>query len=167
MKKVAAIAISSSLLINPVLAANYGGIGSTYSAVVDPKTAVLVDGAKDSEDFKTGYSGILKLIDAVKDLEGKFAKDTQLDIGSIIKSDFNLATLRTTFNKFNSAFDEDTQKGTDRLIRNILQDITELDRESFVRTGKSRTDFKIQSVTRRLTATENALQDLAAFYPSK
>ena len=46
------------------------------------------------------------------------------------------ADVRTNLNKFNEAFAEDTQRGTDRLIRVALQDITELKKESVIKEGK-------------------------------
>ena len=45
------------------------------------------------------------------------------------------ADVRTNLNKFNAAFSEDTQRGTDRLIRVALQDITELKKDSVVKDG--------------------------------
>lgn len=52
----------------PVNAANYGGFGSTYSAVVDPKTAVLNDETIKSDDFKAGLSGLSQLRSVLNDL---------------------------------------------------------------------------------------------------
>ena len=45
--------------------------------------------------------------------------------------------------QYNTAFSEDTQRGTDRLIRAILQDLTELDRETQVKPGKARAETKV------------------------
>lgn len=47
------------------------------------------------------------------------------------------------FCQYNTAFSEDTQRGTDRLIRAILQDLTELDRETQVKPGKERAVTKV------------------------
>ena len=44
-----------------------------------------------------------------------------MDLLSVIKSELNSAKVRGVLNKFNTAFSEDTQRGTDRLIRNIIQ----------------------------------------------
>ena len=52
----------------PSFAANYGGFGSTYPAVLDPTKAVLVDENVRSEDFKSGLTGLRQLITNVDDL---------------------------------------------------------------------------------------------------
>jgi hypothetical protein len=44
-----------------------------------------------------------------------------VDLLTVIKSELNSAKVRGVLNKFNAAFSEDTQRGTDRLIRNIIQ----------------------------------------------
>lgn len=41
-----------------VHAANYGGFGSTYSEVINPKDSVLDDETKGSEDVKAGLAGL-------------------------------------------------------------------------------------------------------------
>jgi hypothetical protein len=51
--------------------------------------------------------------------------------------------IRLLLNQFNVAFSEDTQRGTDRLIRNIIQDVTELEREAVVKPGKQRSPVKV------------------------
>ena len=73
------------------------------------------------------------------------------------------AGLRDAMNKFNTAFDEETQRGTDRLIRVALQDITELQREVIVKDGKSRSEAKAAIVDKRLAALEDALTTLSSF----
>jgi hypothetical protein len=65
--------------------------------------------------------------------------------------------------QYNEAFSEDTQRGTDRLIRNIIQDLTELDREAIVKPGKQRSEVKVKAVEKRLTAAADALEQLSAF----
>jgi cob(I)alamin adenosyltransferase len=65
--------------------------------------------------------------------------------------------------QYNGAFSEDTQRGTDRLIRNIIQDLTELDREAIVKPGKQRSEVKVKAVEKRLNAAADALEQLSAF----
>jgi hypothetical protein len=54
---------------NLVHAANYGGFGSNYAEVINPKDAVLNDEQKNSEDVKTGRAGVDKLIGVVQALK--------------------------------------------------------------------------------------------------
>jgi hypothetical protein len=49
------------------------------------------------------------------------------------------------------------------LIRNVIQDLTELDRESIIKDGKTRSEIKVKAVEKRLTAASDALEQLAGF----
>ena len=64
-----AAAISSSTLPISAIAANYGGFGSSYAEVIDPKTAVLNDETFKSDDVKAGLDGLLNLIKIVGSLK--------------------------------------------------------------------------------------------------
>ena len=68
-------------------------------------------------------------------------------------------------NKYNEAFTEDTQRGTDRLIRTVLQDVIELQKDSVFKGDKARSDIKVGILEKRLDSTERALTDLKAFLP--
>lgn len=92
------------------------------------------------------------------------AKNPQFNFADSLSTDFNLGSVRNTLNKYNVGFSEDSQRGSDRLIRLVLQDITLLERESGVKAGRERSANKIEAVQKRLEATETALNDLAAFY---
>ena len=159
--KTAAIALLSALSISstPVMAASYGSFGKGATAVIDPTTAVVV-GVTD--DVKSGSSSITKYIDTVKSIRSDLSKNAAMDLIGPIKS-LPPAGLRDAMNKFNTAFDEETQRGTDRLIRVALQDITELQREVIVKDGKSRSEAKAAIVDKRLAALEDALTTLSSF----
>ncbi len=58
-----------SIALAPVNAANYGGFGSSYSAVIDPKQAVINSDAVSSDEVKNGLSTLKNLITSVKSLE--------------------------------------------------------------------------------------------------
>lgn len=67
--------------------------------------------------------------------------------------------------QYNEAFSEDTQKGTDRLIRAVIQDIVSLERESGLKEGKQRSEVRLNNMIKTIDATQTALNELAAFYP--
>lgn len=163
--KVFVTALSSlAIMSSPATAANYGGFGSTYSEVIDPKLAVLSE-ESNSDDVKAGISGLADIQKIVENLKTDIQKDNQIDLFDRLKKELNPATVRGILNKYNTAFSEDTQRGTDRLIRAVLQDITELSREVQTKPGKARADSKVKLIVRRLEATQASLKDLAAFYP--
>eukprot|EP01039_Chlorochromonas_danica_P007944 gene7944-8764_t len=153
---VGALSLTALLSSSPVLAARY--------EVIDPQAAVLNVDTKDSQEVKEGREAVNALIATVAGIKADLAKDGQIDLSKRITDELSIAKARIAFNKFNTAFDEDTQRGTDRLIRNIIQDVTELQREALVKEGKQRSNVKIANVEKRLNAAEDALKELAAFY---
>lgn len=148
----------------PAFAATYGGFGKGSPLVVDPKTAVLNTEAN-AEEVKAALGEIMEYSKTITDLKEKLVVDGNMDVSGYMKQ-LSKGKMRNSFNKFNNAFAEDTQKGTDRLIRNVLQDLTELDREISVKAGKKRSEPKVEASLKRLEAAESSLKDLAAFYPN-
>jgi hypothetical protein len=76
-----------------------------------------------------------------------------------------LLAIHSPTTQFNAAFSEETQRATDRLIRVFMQDVTELSREASIKPGKQRSPVRLAAVQKRLSAAEDALKDLLAFYP--
>ncbi len=149
----------------PANAANYGGFGSTYAEVVDPKDVQYSDSAG-SEDVKSGLAALKTFKASIGAMKADLAKDSNLELTSRLKKELPIGNVRNSLNKYNSAFTEDTQRGTDRLIRNLVQDLAELgDRETLVKAGKSRSDAKVTAINKRLTAAEDALAGLEDFAP--
>eukprot|EP01038_Epipyxis_sp_PR26KG_P014074 gene14074-18884_t len=163
----AALSILTAFSIDwaPANAANYGGFGSTYAEVVDPKTAVINEDAIKSEDVKSGYTGLIALKSTISAIKDDISKNPKLEVSQRLAKELEPGAVRLVLNKYNSAFSEDTQRGTDRLIRQFIQDLTELKRVVAVKPGNERSDGKAKLVIKRLTAAEAALDDLAAFYP--
>lgn len=53
-----------------VQAANYGGFGSTYSEVINPKDSVLNDETVGSEDVKSGLASLSEFKATIKTIQG-------------------------------------------------------------------------------------------------
>ena len=153
------------LLPHPTFAANYGGFSSTYAEVVSPQDAVINKDMLSSDGVKSGFDALEKYRSVIAGLKEDLSKDTNTDLSARIKRDLNIGVVRSQLNKFNALFSEDTQRGTDRLIRNLLQDITELDRTTVIKSGKIRSETKANIIMKRLTAAEDTLTELKAFYP--
>jgi hypothetical protein len=139
-------------------------LGGSYAEVIDPKDASFNDELKNSEDVKAGVSGLNDLIKTVQSIKADLAKNSNVDLTGRVSKDLNVGKVRSVLNKYNQAFSEDTQRGTDRLIRGIVQDIQEIERDIVVKEGKARSESKIKNLSKRLDATEAAFKDLAAFY---
>lgn len=143
-------------------AAQYGGFGSKYSEVLDPKESVLSETGM-NEDAKAGLASLKTFIGSIQSAKADLAKDSNIELSQRLQSALNPAVVRSALNKYNTAFSEDTQRGTDRLIRLVLQDLTELDRETGVKDGRPRSEIKVNNCVKRLSAAEDALSQLAAF----
>jgi hypothetical protein len=130
---------------------------SHADAVIDSELA-------SSEDFKKGLEGLTKVSQAVKTLKEDFSKNGNLDVIGRVRSDLNAAEVRTSLNKYSSAFSEETQRGSDRLIRQVIQGITELEREGLVKEGKARSGPKTAAVGKRLASISDSLDVLVQYY---
>eukprot|EP00957_Ditylum_brightwellii_P111791 8526926-Ditylum_brightwellii.AAC.1 len=91
------------------------------------------------------------------------AADSQADIGPSIRKELDFVQVRADFNGVTEAFDEDTQRGTDRLVRIILQDITELETANRQKPGVPRSEKRLSIVQGKLSKLEKAFDDFLAF----
>ena len=81
-----------------------------------------------------------------------------------MRKEFDPSSLRDSLNKLNTVFSEDTQRGTDRLVRIILQDVNELEQASRQRPGAPRSSKKIVFITKKLTKLQGAFDELLAYF---
>jgi len=96
-------------------------------------------------------------------MKSALASNPQADIGSSIRKDLDFVQLRTDLNVLNSAFDEDTQRGTDRVIRLIMQDITELEAANRQKAGVDRSEKRLDIMKGKLDKLTKAFSDYLAF----
>ena len=104
-KIVPALFVSAALALNfnAVQAANYGGFGSTYSEVINPKDAVLSDSYK-SEDVKGAAAKLAGLQSVISGLKSDLTKDRQVELASRVAKELDAGAVRTVLNKYNEAF---------------------------------------------------------------
>ena len=77
---------------------------------------------------KTGeLTSIRKYRDGIASLSSDIKGNPQTDLYSRVRKELDVSSLRDSLNKVNTVFSEDTQRGTDRLVRIILQDVNELE----------------------------------------
>lgn len=69
---------ASSISLSPVVAANYGGFGSTYSEVIDPKSAILNDETSKSDEVKAGVEALNKFLQTVSDFKSALVCTTSV-----------------------------------------------------------------------------------------
>merc|ERR1712216_690589 len=95
------------------------------------------------EDFKGYAVGIVKLKNAL-------AEDDQFDVAKYLRQEYDFVKVRSTFNTLEAVWDEDTQKGVDRVMRGILQDLVETESAAKFNEEGKRTPKKLLSTKNKL-----------------
>lgn len=130
------------------------GFGDSAPAAGDIDKELLA-----SSDVQADLNKLKKYAETAKELSAKFVASPQSDIKPIVNS-FNRAELRTSLNAVGKVFSEDFQKQSDRLVRNVIQDLSELDSLVALKEGVTRSPKKIKSIER---FTSKLDKDLAEF----
>ena len=144
-------------------AAKYGGFGAGSPEVIDPKTAEIDQDILASDAVQKALSKVKSYKDLVDGFSKTLEADSQADIGPTIRREFDFVQLRTDLNTVNSAFDEDTQRGTDRLIRAILQDITELETANKQKPGVPRSEIRLNAMKGKIKKLCKAFDEYLQF----
>jgi len=100
----------------------------------------------------------------VKEIQGALKANDQADIGPTLRTKFDFVKLRADLNTANSPFDEDTQRGTDRIGRLVLQDITELETANKQKEGITRSEKRLGIMNKKLDKLAKAFSDYLAFF---
>ena len=150
MAQLAGVVAAGAAFPGVASAAQYGGVGRGSPNVLDPKDAII-----DEEIFKS--SEVQRAIEAIKsysatvgEMKKALEANGQVDLGPVVRKQFDFVKLRSDLNTFNSAFDEDTQKGTDKLVRVILQDLTELETANKQKEGIERSERRIGNMMAKI-----------------
>lgn len=157
----AAVMLGGNVL--PANAAKYGSFGADSPNVLDPKTAIVDSDILASTSVQASISSVKKYLSSVQGMQAVLKQDSQANIGPSIRNDLDFVALRSDLNTLNSAFDEDTQRGTDRLIRIILQDITELETANKQKDGVARSERRLAIMNGKLEKLNQAFSDYLAF----
>eukprot|EP00567_Pseudictyota_dubia_P008336 CAMPEP_0197439034 /NCGR_PEP_ID=MMETSP1175-20131217/5861_1 /TAXON_ID=1003142 /ORGANISM="Triceratium dubium, Strain CCMP147" /LENGTH=209 /DNA_ID=CAMNT_0042968861 /DNA_START=68 /DNA_END=697 /DNA_ORIENTATION=+ len=158
-----AAAASFAVLPQSANAAKYGGFGAGSPEVLDPKSAEVDADILASDAVQKALGAVKSYASSVKAMQDTLSADSQADIGPKIRKDFDFAQLRADLNTVNSAFDEDTQRGTDRLIRIVMQDITELETANRQKDGVARSERRLDIMKGKLDKLGKAFNDFLAF----
>ncbi|GJD12456.1 hypothetical protein Gasu2_65390 [Galdieria sulphuraria] len=122
------------------------------------------DAMKDPQ-VKKGIENLKAYRNKVLDMCSAFQQNPQMEIQQLIREGFNVAQLRDDLNKANRVFNEETQITTDRFVRNILQDVNELESVSGLLDDKTRTRRKIENTQKWLKKLYHDFDRFLALYP--
>ena len=154
---------SASILPNNANAAKYGSFGAGSPEVLDPTTAIIDEDILKSETVQTAFSAVKGYKSTIESIQSTLKGDNQADIGPVLRSELDFVKLRADLNTLNSAFDEDTQRGTDRLVRLIMQDVTELETANKQKEGVDRSEKRLAIMNGKLDKLLKAFSDYLAF----
>ena len=144
-------------------AAKYGGFGAGSPNVFQPSDAIVDEDILKSGPVQDALGKIKGYSNLVKEMSAALDKDPQLDLGPTIRKQFDFVQLRSSLNTLNTAFDEDTQRGTDRLIRLVMQDLTELETSNRQKEGVSRSDRRLDIMKGKLQKLGTSFDEFLAF----
>jgi hypothetical protein len=137
------------------------GFGDASPAATEIDTAV-----RDSSAVQADLAKVQKYAAMAKELNAKVLSDPQADVKALVSA-FNRAELRTSLNSVNSIFSEDFQKNSDRIVRNIIQDLSEIDSVVGLKPGVERSRKKIISVERFCSKLEKDLNEFLLYANGK
>ena len=145
------------------LAADYGGFGRGSYSVLDPSDADIDRDIMGSGSVQSALGKVKNYQSKVKEMQASLVADNQANLKRTIVRDFDFAALRDTLNVINQAIDEDSQRGTDRLIRAIMQDLTELEIANTQKDGVPRSPRRLEIMNGKLAKLDKAFNDYLAF----
>lgn len=162
---VQAVGVSAAVLAAPVpaLAAKYGSVGAGSTAVLDPNEAEIDEDVLKSSAVQGALEKVKGYQSTVQKMKAGLDSDPQLNLKPYIVKELDFANLRESLNTLNTAFEEDTQRGTDRLIRAIIQDITELETANSQKDGVTRSARRLDIMQGKLAKLDKAFGDYIAF----
>ena len=144
-------------------AAKYGSFGAGSPLVIEATDADIDSEVLASEPVQKAVSKVKEYQATVKEIQQGLAADSQLNIKPVIVKKLDFASLRDDLNVINLALEEDSQRGTDRLIRAIMQDITELEIANNQKEGVPRSPRRLEIMEGKLAKLDKAFADYLAF----
>ena len=135
------------------------------SSVANPKTAEIDKDLLKSDSVQSQVQQVEKVRGTVKKLQAGLDANMQVDLSPIFGKDLDTLKLRNSLNKINEVVvDEETQRGTDRLTRTIIQDVYELEASSKVKDGYARSAKKAASMQAKLVKLDESFGQYLAFF---
>jgi hypothetical protein len=158
------VASSAAFLLTPSTAhaAKYGAFGAdAATGGLDRSTAEIDAAILSSAAVQDALRTIRAARQQVTQLQQQLTAHPQAVVKSTAVGD--PYQLREAFNRINAAFDEETQRNTDRLIRTVVQDLLEIDTAAAQKEGIARSPRRLEAVQQKLAKLARTLDDFLAF----
>ena len=144
--------------------ATFPAIASAYGPqTLDPKDAVIDDEILQSSEVQKALRAVKEYAGIVDEMKKALEANSQVNLGPVIRKQFDFSKLRSELNTLNTAFDEDTQRATDRLIRVILQDLTELETANKQKEGIERSERRVANMNAKLDKLQASFNEYITF----
>jgi hypothetical protein len=130
---------------------------------LDPKEALVDDEIFNSAAVQKALTSVKGYAQLVGQMKAALTTNDQINLGPVLKKDFDFGKLRADMNTVNSAYDEDTQRGTDRLIRIIIQDLAEADIANTQKDGIERSPRRVGNIMAKLDKLQSAFDEFLSF----
>lgn len=157
------LAVSAVTVPQSAYAAKYGSFGTdSATGAITPQTAEIDTDLLKSSSVKEAINAIQKVRTAVSTVQTTLEGNPQSSViaTSMIGDPYK---IRESCNVINTILDEDTQRYTDRLIRNIVQDLVEIDIAAAQKDGIARSARRYDNVQNKLTKLAKSIDELLAF----
>jgi hypothetical protein len=126
---------------------------------------VINESAVADAKIQTAISELKETRQSLSALFETFKKDKNANLAEGV-AEFEITDLRNDLNAITfAAFDEDTQVLTDRLSRNIIQDLVELETAVKLKEGTARSPKRIASTQKRFSSVIDNLDKFLAYFP--
>jgi hypothetical protein len=144
-------------------AAKYGPLGRGPSSVLDPKDASIDKEILESSAVQKALKDVKGYSYIVGEIKKEVEANPLINLSPVMRKEFEIGKLRFDLNAVNSAFDEDTQVGTDRLIRVILQEVVEVEQANNQKDGIDRSPRRVANLLSKINTLQIKLDDFLAF----
>lgn len=128
-----------------------GKVEINKQAVADPKIQAAITELKETRQ-------------SLQELYDEFKKNKNAELSEGV-AEFEITNLRTSLNAITfAAFDEDTQILTDRLSRNLIQDLVELETAVKLKAGAERSPKRVAATQKRFASAIENLDKFLAYF---
>eukprot|EP00183_Erythrolobus_madagascarensis_P003703 CAMPEP_0185856478 /NCGR_PEP_ID=MMETSP1354-20130828/29017_1 /TAXON_ID=708628 /ORGANISM="Erythrolobus madagascarensis, Strain CCMP3276" /LENGTH=218 /DNA_ID=CAMNT_0028558729 /DNA_START=12 /DNA_END=668 /DNA_ORIENTATION=+ len=171
--RVVGLGAATALVAAGAEEARADGLGGSFSQALFPKgqlseikrdQVVMDKDVLNDPAVKAGLAELREYRSKLSDIKTEFGSDPQMDIDAKLKGTFSVSKLRDDLNKINSAFDEETQIRTDRIVRGIIQDLGEIAAVAKTKPDVARTPKKIEKTKVWLDKLSGDFDKLLSFY---
>jgi hypothetical protein len=164
-----AVASAGAALLGAARPASAGYVTSLGIETTKPKDAELDDDLLKTKKVQDSVKALMTYKSAALELKAQFLKNTNMELIPIIRKAFDFGNVRNDINIATTVFDDTTQLTIDRINRNILYDITELENASRFKKGEEqvRTPKKIANVEKWFGKLDTDLGGFLAYFPVK